>query len=313
MLSNAIVLGPQRREPIVCEALDDLVGDRKQSVAVVTAGWEERESETEELEEHVCRPTVNLDIWARVERIFREDTELLEAMRERQATWRRIQDLYRLRLEGLMDPTKELLQRAEREDDELAAAAENDAWELVRGLDQQHTSRVEELHQEFYQRVRPAERPAVVRERRAIEAQLQDVACLCIAGGHVSVLLHRLQLFDLMSLWGDRPVVAWSAGAMVLSQQVVLFHDAPPQGSSYAEVMEAGFGLLPGLVALPHAKHRLQAEDSVRVRLLSRRFTPALCAMLDYRTRIDWRGGKWLPHAGAMQLAEDGQVLEMAR
>ena len=34
MLSSAIVLGPQRREPIVCDAVDDLVPSRDEPVAV---------------------------------------------------------------------------------------------------------------------------------------------------------------------------------------------------------------------------------------------------------------------------------------
>ncbi|HEB52728.1 MAG TPA: hypothetical protein ENI87_05690, partial [bacterium] len=107
MLSHAIVLGPQRHDPIVCQAVDDLVPSRKEPVAVVTAGWEERESEDQELREHVCRPVENLRIWQRVERIFERDKDLLDAMRERHATLRRVQELYRLRLDGLMAPVRE--------------------------------------------------------------------------------------------------------------------------------------------------------------------------------------------------------------
>ena len=311
MLSTAIVLGPQRREPVVCEAVDDLVPDRAHSVAVVTAGWEEREGEDEELREHVCRPVVNLAVWERVERIFERDKELLKAMRQRHDVLRKVQDLYRLRLGGLMDAQKELVVRAD--DDELAAAEEHDAWVLVRGLDEQHVQRVAEVHREFDDRVKPAERDAVQVERRSLQRELEGVACLLVAGGHISVLLHRLRLFDLLGTWGDRPVVAWSAGAMALSERIVLFHDTPPQGSSYAEVMEAGCGLLPGIVALPHARHRLQTDDRVRVKLLARRFQPAICAMLDYRTRFDWNGKRWRAHDGATRLGERGEIEEAAR
>lgn len=315
MLSSAIVLGPQRREPIVCDAIDDLVPDRRQPVAVVTAGWEEREDEDAELREHVCRPVENLQVWARVERIFEKDKDLLEAMRERHATLRKVQDLYRLRLAGLMDASRELVRRGDEDgpDDALLEAEEQDSWVLVRGLDQQHMLRVAQIHAEFFERVRPAERHAVQEERHGIEQQLGKVSCLMVAGGHIGVLLHRMQLFDLMPLWGDRPVIAWSAGAMALSDRVVLFHDEPPQGSSFAEVMEAGFGLLPGLVALPHARHRLKTDDSLRVRMLSRRFAPARCALLDYRVRWDWRSGQWYPHTEAHELSVDGSVVEVSR
>ncbi|MFT4512326.1 MAG: hypothetical protein ACI89X_001364 [Planctomycetota bacterium] len=308
MLSHAIVLGPQRRDPIVREAIEDLVSDQNSPVAVITAGWEEREDEDEELREHVGRPVVNLKVWARVESIFEQDKELREAVRERHVTWRRVQEIYRLRLQGLLGSTKELLRRGDG--DELFAAQEQDSWELVRGLDAQHMARVENLHADFAERIKPAERETVQKERRELEKQLADVSCLLVAGGHVGVLLHRMQLFDVCSLWGDRPTIAWSAGAMALSERVVLFHDEPPQGSSYAEVMESGFGLLPDFVALPHARHRLKTDDSVRVRMLSRRFQPAHCALLDYRSRFDCINGKWTAHANSSQLSQQGLVEE---
>jgi len=310
-LSTAIVLGPQRREPILKEAIDDLVVPRREVVALVTAGWEEREGEDDELRDHVGRPVENLKLWARVERIFADDQELLQSMRERHATLRRVQELYRLRLEGLMAPTSELLQRVG--EGPWVEAEEQDAWELVRGLDRQHMSRVNEIHAEFEQRVRPLERAGVQAEIRAIKEQLSSASCLLVAGGHIGVLLHRLRLFDVSGLWGDRPLIAWSAGAMALSERIVLFHDTPPQGSSHAEVMEAGFGLLPGFVALPHARHRLQTDSAVRMQLMSRRFAPATCFLLDDGARFDWRGGRWSARAGSRRLGQDGALEEVSR
>jgi hypothetical protein len=315
MLSSAIVLGPQRHEALVCDALDELSPNRRTPAAVVTAGWEEREPEDEELRAHVGRKVVNLGVWARVERIFERDKELLRAMRERQDMLRRVQELYRLRLGGLMDSTRELLRRGNGSGggsggDPLIDAELHDSWVLIRGLDDQHLARVAAIHAEFERLNHPRERDAVVRERRELERVLDGVGALLVAGGHIAVLLHRMRLFDLFGLWGDRPVIAWSAGAMALCERIVLFHDTPPQGSSYSEVMEAGFALLPGFVALPHAKHRLQTDDSLRMRLLARRFAPAVCALLDEGARFDWDGDTWRAHEGSRQLTADGVVVE---
>ena len=189
MLSSAIVLGPQRRDPIVRTAIDDLVRDRSLPVAVVTAGWEEREDEDQELRQHVGRPVTNLQIWARVESIFKKDPELREAVRERHDTWRRVQELYRLRLNGLMDSTRELLRRGHA--DPLVAVEELDSWELVCGLDAQHMARVSTIHAEFNERVKPAERDTVQEQCRQIEKQLGDASCLLVAGGHVGGLLQN--------------------------------------------------------------------------------------------------------------------------
>lgn len=292
MLSSAILLGPQRKVPIVRDAVAALVPrEDRRPLAVVTAGWEERESEDQELREHVERPVVNLAVWERVERIFERDHELLLAMRQRHDALRAVQELYRLRLGGLVDPLRELARR--NGDEELLAAERHDAMSMLRALDEQHVRRVAEIHAEFDERWRPHERTAVLREKREIHRYLAAASCLLLAGGHVSVLLHRLRLFDLFGLHGDRPVVAWSASAMVLCERIVLFHDDPPQGSSHAEVMEAGFGLVRGVVALPHASRRLATDDPVRVQLLAQRFAPALCALLDDGSRLDWNEGRW--------------------
>ena len=310
MLARAILLGPQRHVPIVRPAVEALIGPGDASIAFVSAGWEERESEDGEFREHVQRPVENLAVWARVERIFEQDPELLLAMRQRHDTLRAAQELYRLRLSGLCAAAQVLLRRGG--DGRLLEPERQDAIEMLRLLDQAHVRRVAELHAEFAARWRPGERDAVVQQRRELAAVLARCACLCIAGGHVAMLLHRLALFDLLRLWGQRPVVAWSAGAMVLCERIVLFHDDQAQGGADAEVMEAGFGVLPGVVPLPHGSRRLRLLDEVNVQLFSRRFQPALCVVLDDGHRLDWDGRRWSARAGTRRLAPGGQLQELA-
>ena len=309
MLSAAILLGPQRHVPIVRPAVESLASRDDRPLAVVTAGWEERENEDQELRDHVQRPVQNLEIWARVERIFERDRELLSAMRQRHDTLRRVQELYRLRLGGAMEATKELFRRPG--DDLWTTAERHDALVMLQGIDSQHVERVVQVHAKFELRWRPSERSAVQRERREIKAKLADASCLLVAGGHIAVLLHRLRLFDVFGLYGDRPVIAWSAGAMALCERIVLFHDLPPQGSSNAEVMEAGFGLVPDLVALPHSKRRLLTDDARNVQLFARRFAPSSCVLLDDGCRVDWKGARWSALAGTRRLGETGSVEEM--
>ncbi len=310
---RAVVLGPQRHVPIVRSAVESLVGKRRSApVAFVSAGWEEREAEDGEFRDHLGQPVLNLEIWSRVERIFARDPELLAAMRARHDALRRLQEVYRLRLHGLVQPALLLVRRAAEHGaaeqdvaDEAAAAVA-----MVRQLDAEHCRRVAELHAEFDARVRPGERAAVVQHRREIAGQLEAAAVLCIAGGHVGVLLHRLQLFDVLGLWGDRPLIAWSAGAMALAEQVVLFHHARDLGHDVCdtEVMERGLGALPGIVPLPHSRKRLPLQDQDSLRLLSLRFAGSVCALLDDGDRFDFDGQRWTAHPGGRTLAESGRV-----
>ena len=312
MLSSVILLGPQRHVPIVKQAIETLVPRAASApVAVVTAGWEEREAEDQELRDHVQRPVVNLGIWGRVERILESDPQLLAAMRQRHDTLRSVQELYRLRLQGLMEASLELFRR--NGDETLLVPERADAIAMLQQLDEQHVRRVAAVHAEFDARWRPHERPAVQREKRSIHDQLAPASCLLIAGGHIAVLLHRLRLFDVLGLHGDRPVIAWSAGAMALCERIVLFHDAPPQGSSHAEVMEAGLGLARGVVVLPHARRRLHAHEQRKMSVFARRFEPARCVLLDDGSRIDWKGRRWSGLAGTRCLAATGAVEEVDR
>ena len=307
MHPRAILLGPQRHVPMVRPAVESLAGAKPGGrVALVTAGWEEREAEDQELRDHLGMPAVNLAIWSRVEAIFAEDPELLGAMRERHDTLRQVQEIYRLRLGGLVSAALELIRRTG--DDDLLDPARDGSVAMLQALDHEHTERVADLHAAFEARWRPAERPAVVRHRAELAQLLGEAPCTCIAGGHVSVLLHRLRLFGFGELVAQRPLVAWSAGAMVATERIVLFHDDPPQGAADPEVMERGLGLVPGLVALPHASRRLQLGDDRRIALFARRFAPDRCIALDPGTRIEWDGSRWQAAQPTQVLRTDGRL-----
>src|SRR5688572_28226352 len=107
---RVVCLGPQRHVKAVRPALDRLC-PAGAPMALVTAGWEEREAEDAEFKEHVARPVVNLGAWEAVERIFAAVPEWLLAMRQRHDLLRTAQELYRLRLEGLVAAAATLLRR----------------------------------------------------------------------------------------------------------------------------------------------------------------------------------------------------------
>ncbi|MBK8098294.1 MAG: Type 1 glutamine amidotransferase-like domain-containing protein [Planctomycetes bacterium] len=310
MLARAILLGPQRHVPMVKPAVDFLAPPHDGApIAVVTAGWEEREAEDQEFKDHMQRPVQNLEIWRRVEQIFERDPELLTAMRTRHDTLRKVQELYRLRLVGLMDAARALLRRIG--DSALLEPERQGALEMVQKLDRDHVARVAAIHEEFEARWHPADRREVIAQRQQIAALVEVAPCVCIAGGHVAVLLHRLRLFDLLALIGRRPVVAWSAGAMILLPRIVLFHDDPPQGSADPEVMEAGLAALPGLVVFPHARRRLKVHDQRNAQLMARRFEPDVCALLDEGSRLDFDGTRWSAPAGTLKLTDAGRLQEV--
>jgi hypothetical protein len=102
------------------------------------------------------------------------------------------------------------------------------------------------------------------------------------------------------------PVVAWSAGAMAMTRTVVLFNDAAATAYG-AEVCDRGVGRVERVVALPHARRRLQLEDRVRMEVLARRFEGSSCLLLDDGAKVAVGPDGSLP-PGARVLREDGTV-----
>jgi len=302
-MHDILALGPQFRTPNLRAALEraGLAGP----VAAITAGWQEREGELEALESHLGQPVRDLRLYERAEAVFNQDSALHTAYRARQAELRHLQDLYRLRLDHAKAATRELQQA---QDGSVAARqALRSAIAALRRLDAGHLRDLRAIHARFALEWSAERHPLLARQREEIERTLARAGVVCIAGGHVAVLLNRLKLFGLGQSLRARPVVAWSAGAMALAERVVLFHDHPPQGAGNAELFEAGLGLLPGTVLLPHARTRLALNDRERVALLAARFAPAHCCTLDDGDLLQWHRGRLTAAVGARRLARTGE------
>jgi hypothetical protein len=307
---NVVLLGPQRLQPTLVDAVESL-GIRGR-IASVTAGWEEREREDQELSAHLHNRTFNLALFERAEDVYHNDSELFEAANARHDKLRKLQELYRVRLVHLMQAAREILRREHQPG--FAGLVEPQvlgALDALRRLDDEHTQRLREVHVQFEREQQPARRPHVARHRRELGLQLEQCSALCIAGGHVGVLLNRLRLFGILDLLEEHPIFAWSAGAMALTERVIAFHDSPPHGSGDAEVLDVGLGAVAGVVALPHADKRLKLDERARVALFARRFAPATCVALWPRTRIDWRAGKLSGETGTRRLTAAGELAEV--
>ncbi len=301
------LLGPQRFEPTLRSVMDSLGMDGR--IAAITAGWQERELDDQDLRDHLDDRAVNLELYARAERVARRDPELARAHRERQSRLQRLQGLYRERLSFAMSACAALARDPAPDADSRAALDE--AIDQVRALDAAHVARLREIHAEFDARWKPTERAAVAEERAQIARAMDASTAVAIAGGHVAVLLNRLRQFGIAELLGGRAVFAWSAGAMAISERVVLFHDMPMHGPGWPEVLEEGLAIVKGVVPLPHARRRLKLDDPVRVSLMARRFAPAVCTALDDGASLIVRAEGWKAGPGASRLDVAGTVAPM--
>jgi hypothetical protein len=299
---KGVLLGPQQLKQSLGAAVTAL--NREGPIALVTAGWQEREDQDEELPAQFGRNLVNLRLYERAERVFADDPEFAKAHRSRQDQLRQIQEFYKTRLERTFDAAIEIDRKAAGSDfhaDELRLS-----FEQISRLDQEHLERVTALREAYELQTKPLERPSIARHRRELEKILKVVGIVAIAGGHVAGLLNRLRLFGVKELLTNHDLIAWSGGAMVTGDRVVLFHESPPEGVGISEVLEQGLGLHHGLLPLPNPKLRLKLDDPFRVGWLSRRYLPEKCVALDQGDYVMFEGDRWFGADGTVLLKPDG-------
>ena len=312
------LLGPQR-EPRL-DTIVEALGLTGRHFATITAGWRDREGDDGLLRDLLGGRTTNLRLWNLMQQVWDADPELEQADRERRATMSELQSLYNIGLEHAADALYKIRDYTPRNPwaQDLAVA---DALDIVSALDARHLARVEELHQDFYDRHQPQYLDAVVTARFAVGQALRDTDAIVITGGHVGVLLGLMHMFNLapgLAQFGHdeagrqvstprlhRPIIAWGAGAMVLTERVLLFYDDAVQGPDVAEMLMKGLGLTRDIVALPSSRERLDLKNVPRMAGLVSRLAPAHALLLDERVTVTLEADGRLP-AGARILGAEG-------
>jgi hypothetical protein len=302
---KVVVLGPQRRP-----TLDSVVRglDVTGPIATVNAGWQEREPDDAELDALLDGRSVNLRLHTRWQDVLARDPEYALAEREHRAALRELQELHLVQLDGALGALREVA-RYGGSRGPVRDAARADAEAVVRLVDERHLARVKAARAAFTARWRPGERLAAAEHRADVRRVLDAAAALVVAGGHVEVLLHVLRLF---AVTAPPVLIAWSAGAMALTERILLFHDRAPHGPAHAEFLDAGLGWIPGCVLLPHARRRLRTDDAARMAELARRAAPARCVVLDDGAWLDLGEIGVLP-PGARVIGPDGRIDQLAQ
>jgi hypothetical protein len=298
---TVVLLGPQRT-PTVGRVVRSLA--LAGPVVTITAGWQEREPEDTELNAQLGSPGINLGLLRRWFDVQERDPVYAAAARRRRQLLDELQDLYLVRLDHALQAAYEVQRRTAH--DELRDAALVEAIEAVRQLDAAHLARIGELLAEFHDAYPPDARPALAEHRAAVSGLMRNAGALVVTGGHVGVLAEVLHLFNVAPSLPSH-VIAWSAGAMALTDRLVLFHDRSLQGPGHPEIYGSGLGVVPGVVPLPHARARLILDDPVRMAVFARRFAPARCVLLESGDRVDIEGGDRLL-GSARVLDGDGRV-----
>jgi len=302
-MAAQILLGPQSPVPNLRHAIETLRTDAP--VVVITAGWRDSEGEIDELRDIAGCHVEDLMLYHRAEEVFAREPVLRGLQRDRQDKLTELQRLYRIRLAPTIAAARKLLRT--RAEPELLRLEQRAAISQLRALDSHHLRRIRAIHQDFNQRRAGLVIPRATAQREQVQQKLEGAGLVLIAGGHVAVLLNRIRLFGLDDLLARKSVIAWSAGAMALSERIVLFHHAAPQGKRDAELLDAGLGIVRRRVLLPHANKRLDWHNRRRMSLFSRRFSPSACCTLDNGSMIHLEDGQVVAANGSWVVTRSGR------
>ena len=308
MPAPRVLLGPQR--PVV--NLGDAVraaGVSEGPVAVISAGWQEAEGDLADVQEAVGLPLEDLFLYQRAESLMATEPAMAEAYRLRQDRLIEQQRLYRLRLKPLAQAARAVW-RCEGDPDTLRAEKRH-AIAQLRALDRHHLHRTELIRREFDSRYGGDGNDGLRQHTHEIRDTLTRCRAVIVTGGNVALLLNRLRLFDVAPHMATLPVIGWSAGAMVLAERIVLFHDRAPQGRREPEVLGAGLGLIGSCIALPDAERRLRRGDRLRGATFSRRFAPDACYTLDNGSLLHVEGGGVVAARSVRRLGNDGRFVQV--
>lgn len=305
-----VLLGPQSPAPNIAEAVAN-AGLPDGSLAVISAAWQETEGDIEEIRSVLGRDLEDLYLYRRAEEVLANNTAIDVASRLRQDQLIEQQKIYRLRLKQLSIAARLVL--GADGDAEMIAAEQRHAVAQLRALDRHHLHRTESIWRSFSEKCSPDFYPEIARHAKEIADVLQRSAGVLITGGNVAVLMNRLRLFGVDRLLDTCNIVAWSAGAMVLTERVVLYHDHAPGGRRDAELFGSGCGVVPGLVLLPDAKHRLRKKDRRRIGLLSRRFSPDTTVTLDRGCRLHVTDTDIVHAHEVQELGIDGRLARLRK
>lgn len=305
---KCLILGPQRPDLYFGSAMRDHGLDTGPA-AVVSAGWQEAEGDIDILRPQTSHPMIDSGIDALSSQLLAAEPAMHQAYRERQERLAELQALYRQRLRQHSIAVRRTL--SAEGSPAVIAPERRHAVSQLRALDRHHQRQIDKAHLRFDSEFNVETNPRLAELTHAVHDMFAQVDTLIVTGGNLLVLLNRLRLFGLGDVLRKKHIVAWSAGAMLLGDRVVLFHERMPQGLRDAEVIDRGFGFLPKIIVMPDAKNRLRTGQELRMSALSRRFAPSTCCLLDNKSLALFSDGQLVKTVSAKYPTLNGRLKPM--
>lgn len=304
------ILGPQRDQPTLPSLIHTQYAAAK--IAIISAGWRHEESQLRSLARDLQRPLQLLPLYQWFDELGQKEKDLSKEHSLRQKKIKSYKDSYRLRLKYGMGFLEDIKKKYRISPDLFQEDVEQARLDL-QTIDNNALDRLHKIRESFPNLSAPWLHPSALPFHNDIKETLDKCDVLLITGGHVAILRNRMFFFGCTELLQNfldqgKTIIAWSAGAMTLCDQIVLYYDDPPDGEGIAEVLDSGFGLVPNTLFFPHAQQRLRIADTDRVIQLTQRFSKFDCVALETGTHLVFNKDGRSDISNVHQLMKDGSM-----
>ena len=304
------ILGPQRGAPKLPEIIHEQYPDAR--LAVISAGWRHEEAQLRPLARDLQRPLELLPLYQWFDELGKTEPALSNEHARRQKKIKSYKDAYRLRLQYGME-FLEAIRKKHHHSPELFTEDVRYAQESIQKIDMDAIERIGRIRDSFPNLTQPWLHPSAISFHEEIKETLDNCDVLLITGGHVAILRNRMFFFGCQHLLEEfldqgKTIIAWSAGAMSLCEQIVLYYDDPPDGAGIAEVLDTGLGIIPRAIFFPHAQQRLHTNDTKRIRDLAQRFSQHKCFALEKETHLMYNREGWSFINNVQTFVLDGSI-----
>lgn len=146
-----------------------------------------------------------------------------------------------------------------------------------------------EIDDYFFSKSRVEQNATYQGQKRMLEDRILSSNSIFIFGGHVGVLMNRLNFYRLKdsflkALAAGTNFFTVSAGSDALSHKIILYGWVDlehPDPNSDFEYFDKGFGLITKLTIFPHCQERIKTGDPDTLTYLAHRFHSSICVGLD--------------------------------
>ena len=307
------ILGPQRPTPNIANVLN--AHCRRGPIAVISAGWRYDESEIQALTRDIQREVYHLPLYEWFDELGDKETELSNEHSERQKKIKAYKKAYRMRLQLDMEYLA-FIHQLHKSSPVYYEKDLIEARKAIAKTDHDAITRLNEIRLEFPNLQEPWLHASAASYHQEIKDILEKCDVLIITGGHVAILRNRMFFFGLHALLKDfleqgKSIICWSAGAMSLTDEIVLYYDDPPDGKGTAEVLDTGLNLIPNTLFFPHGRQRLKVDEQLRISSLVHRFTPKRCFILEEGSHMIYQDQRLTQSTSTIELFPDGTLAEV--